>query len=497
MSTSLLFPGRALALAAVVIAAAALPRVARAQQESTSSEGGVSNEESHDYRFNLDILAGYHFFTDDHPLGRGPGSPTTIAPKDALTFGGRLGLQFNRWVGIEAEVTVVPTSTNDKRSDLLIFGYRGHFILHLSESYWFRPFLLAGYGGMTSLPSDDTVVDQDNWGFLHAGLGFKIGFNDRTGLRVDGRVMAPWTILSPPIPKGSRIGYGGPDFEVLGSLYLNFGEMPGSRTIYQKQVTVVTPSDPDGDGISGAADKCPNVAEDKDGFEDDDGCPDPDNDKDGIPDLRDRCPNEPEDKDGFEDEDGCPELDNDKDGIPDARDRCPNEPEDKDGFQDDDGCPDPDNDNDGIPDARDKCPNEPETKNNYQDDDGCPDDIPVEVKKFTGVIEGINYKTGSAEILPGSYSILDRAVKVLQDFPDVNIEISGHTDSRGKADYNRDLSQRRADSVKNYFISRGIDAKRLTSIGYGMDRPIADNRTQSGRGRNRRTEFRLINPGDK
>jgi len=494
--TSPRFPGRALALAAAVTALA-LPGLARAQQESTSTEGGVTNEEVHHYHFNVDLFAGYHFFTDEHSLGRGPMSPTGDSPKDALIFGGRLGLHFNKWVGIEAELGVSPTSTNDKATNLLIFGYRGSMIVHLSESYWFRPFVLLGYGGMVSLPSDDTVVPQDHWGFLHGGLGFKIGFSDTTGIRVDGRAMAPWTILSPPIPKGTRIGYNGPDFEVLGSLYLNFGDLPGSRTIYQKQVTVVTPADPDGDGISGSADRCPNVAEDKDGFEDEDGCPDPDNDKDGIPDLRDKCPNEPEDKDGFEDEDGCPELDNDKDGINDPRDRCPNEPEDKDGFQDEDGCPDPDNDNDGVPDARDKCPNEPETKNHYQDDDGCPDEIPVEVKKFTGVIEGINYKTGSAEILPGSYAILDRAVKVLQDFPDVNIEISGHTDSRGKADYNRDLSQRRADSVKNYFISRGVDAKRLTSIGYGMDRPIADNRSQSGRARNRRTEFRLINPGER
>jgi OOP family OmpA-OmpF porin len=123
--------------------------------------------------------------------------------------------------------------------------------------------------------------------------------------------------------------------------------------------------------------------------------------------------------------------------------------------------------------------------------------VPAEVKKFTGVIEGINFKTGSADILPGSYVILDRALKVLQDYPDVNLEISGHTDNRGKADYNRDLSQRRADSVKTYFVQRGIASTRLQSIGYGPTRPIADNKTQSGRATNRRTEFRLINVGDK
>jgi OmpA-OmpF porin, OOP family len=325
-----------------------------------------------------------------------------------------------------------------------------------------------------------------------------VGFSDRVGLRFEGRFMAPGAILGDKIPIGDELGYGGPDWEALGGLYLNFGEV-GSRTIVRKEVTVLTPTpaDPDGDGISGAADKCPDRAEDKDGFQDEDGCPDLDNDADGVPDLRDKCPNEAEDKDGFQDEDGCPDLDNDADGIPDGRDRCPNEAEDRDGFQDEDGCPDPDNDNDGVLDARDKCPNEPETKNNYQDDDGCPDEVPAAVKKFTGVIEGINYKTGSAEILPGSYGVLDRAVKVLQDFPDVNLEISGHTDSRGKAEYNRDLSRRRAESVRNYFVLRGINPNRLTSIGYGMDRPIGDNRTAGGRARNRRTEFRLINPGER
>jgi len=133
--------------------------------------------------------------------------------------------------------------------------------------------------------------------------------------------------------------------------------------------------DNDNDGIADTVDKCPNDAEDFDQFEDEDGCPDPDNDKDGIPDLNDACPNAPEDGRGKRPHDGCPSTaeDQDGDGIPDASDKCPDEPEDKDGFQDTDGCPDPDNDNDGIPDNFDNCPNEPEDFDQFEDEDGCPD----------------------------------------------------------------------------------------------------------------------------
>lgn len=137
--------------------------------------------------------------------------------------------------------------------------------------------------------------------------------------------------------------------------------------------------DPDNDldTVPDTVDKCPNEPEDQDGFEDRDGCPDPDNDHDGIPDVSDQCPNQPETKNGFKDDDGCPdEVDRDNDGVPDSRDKCPDEPEDTDGFQDTDGCPDLDNDNDGIPDAQDECIDEPETKNGYQDEDGCPDELP-------------------------------------------------------------------------------------------------------------------------
>jgi outer membrane protein OmpA-like peptidoglycan-associated protein len=131
--------------------------------------------------------------------------------------------------------------------------------------------------------------------------------------------------------------------------------------------------DNDGDGFPDAQDRCPNEAEDRDGHQDDDGCPDPDNDGDGVLDGYDSCPNEPEDMDGDRDEDGCPENDRDRDNIPDEVDRCPEEPEDTDGYGDEDGCPEVDFDGDGIPDDGDACPDQPENFNGFEDDDGCPD----------------------------------------------------------------------------------------------------------------------------
>ena len=133
--------------------------------------------------------------------------------------------------------------------------------------------------------------------------------------------------------------------------------------------------DRDGDGIVDRKDECPEVPEDRDGWRDNDGCPEYDNDMDGIPDVRDGAPDEPEDYDGFQDEDGVPDRDNDQDGIPDRKDLCPDEPEDFDGHNDDDGCPDDfrDADGDGVDDDNDACPDQPEDLDGFEDADGCPD----------------------------------------------------------------------------------------------------------------------------
>src|SRR5207244_5756222 len=130
-----------------------------------------------------------------------------------------------------------------------------------------------------------------------------------------------------------------------------------------------------------------------------------DRDGDGIPDAIDQCPNDPEDKDGYQDEDGCPDPDNDGDGIPDVKDKCPNEPEDKDHFQDEDGCPDLDNDGDGVPDSRDACPNDPETFNFFEDDDGCPDHIPPELTKALAGAS-VRFEPGRARVVEGAKTAL-------------------------------------------------------------------------------------------
>ena len=244
--------------------------------------------------------------------------------------------------------------------------------------------------------------------------------------------------------------------------------------------------DRDGDGIKDNVDKCPDDPEDKDGFEDEDGCPDLDNDKDGIPDKTDKCPNDPEDKDGFQDEDGCPDPDNDGDGLFDKVDQCPNDPEDKDGFEDADGCPDPDNDKDGFLDKDDKCPNEPGVA-----PDGCPRkyNLVVVTEKKIELKQTVFFDFNKATIKSVSFALLNDVAQAMADNPKIKVEIGGHTDSIGNDAFNLKLSQQRAESVRTYLIKRGIDSNRMVPKGYGENVPIADNRTEAGRSQNRRVEF--------
>jgi outer membrane protein OmpA-like peptidoglycan-associated protein len=252
--------------------------------------------------------------------------------------------------------------------------------------------------------------------------------------------------------------------------------------------------DQDKDGIEDKFDLDPLHPEDFDGFQDNDGAPDPDNDRDGIPDFKDKAPNKPEDFDGFQDDDGVPDPDNDGDKIPDVKDKCPNVPEDLDGFEDQDGCPEFDNDKDGIPDSLDQCPNWAEDFNGYLDEDGCPDEKPAPEQEpiETGkniILKGVNFQSGSSLLNPESYNTLDDIVKTLTAHPTIEIEIRGYTDDTGGFATNQLLSERRAYAVRKYLIDRGIDWRRLRATGYGERDPIASNLTAEGRAANRRIEF--------
>ena len=253
--------------------------------------------------------------------------------------------------------------------------------------------------------------------------------------------------------------------------------------------------DNDNDGLLDIVDQCPDIPEDMNGFEDEDGCPEGkrDRDGDGIIDLLDKCPLEPEDKDGFEDEDGCPDPDNDRDGLLDAVDQCPNDPEDLDGFEDEDGCPDPDNDKDGLLDNVDKCPNEPENFNGIEDEDGCPEAakrVFISRGKIQ-ILDKIYFEYNKAVIRPESYAILYEVAATLKANPQIlKVEIQGHTDSRGSDSYNLDLSDRRAASVRTFLIEKGaVESGRLTSKGYGETQPLEARDDEQAWAKNRRVEF--------
>ena len=208
-------------------------------------------------------------------------------------------------------------------------------------------------------------------------------------------------------------------------------------------------------------------------------------------DEQDKCIDTPEDKDGFEDTDGCPEPDNDVDGIFDTEDGCPNIPEDKDGFEDDDGCPDDDNDHDGVLDADDTCPTEPETLNGVNDRDGCPDEGLIVMHDDRIVLEErVLFDTLRARVKSSAQPVLEAIVELWKQHPEwMKVRIEGHADIRGDAAANQALSERRAANVRANLIKLGLNPEVITAEGFGATRLVNTGTTEDDHRANRRVEF--------
>jgi len=419
------------------------------------------------------------------------------------------------------------------------FGRRGRLRVSLNAGFRARAttsFTDRGDGGA---PATNQTITAS--GEIPVGLGIAYAISPQK-FDLVGEVFGA-------VPIGDHEGYqpleaiGGVKLYLARNSFLSLGAgrglMPakGANPDFRAFIGIVFEpniGDRDGDGLKDDVDKCPDEPEDFDGFEDEDGCPEPDNDRDGIVDEDDKCPLIPEDKDGFQDEDGCPEgekgdrdgdrildevdrcpdepedydqfededgcpdLDNDQDKILDVDDLCPNDPEDYDQFEDEDGCPDLDNDKDRILDKDDKCINEPETYNNFEDENGCPDRHGAELIG-SGIItlEPIEFQYNKAIILKSSYYILDAVVATMNGNPDIAlIEVQGHTDERGNDAYNLDLSERRAAAVMDYLTSHGVEVKRLQAEGYGETQPKDRRHTEQAWALNRRVEFIILKRAD-
>ncbi len=392
----------------------------------------------------IGAYGGVYLPTRDHELfdpGTTAGAPPSDLSTAAGTIGGRVGYAPLTFMGLEAEGGAAPTRTvDDARATL--WHVRGNVVGQLP--FWsVVPFALVGAGAL-GVSSGDAALGNDVDAAFHFGGGVKVNANERLQIRLDLR-----DVLAAEQGVADGVSHNG---EILVGAAVRLGKRPEPREQPAPRPEAVRepePIDTDGDGFFDPQDECPKVP--------------------GV------APH------------GCPKVDRDRDGFLDEVDACPEDP----GVEPD-GCPLRDRDGDGILDIDDACPTDPETRNGFEDADGCPDELPEEVRKFTGVIEGIYFDLDKSSIRPRSRPVLDAAVEVLAKYPDLKLAISGHTDSSGSHDYNMQLSAERADAVKRYLVGQGIDEDRIQTRGAGPDEPRADNMSREGRQLNRRIEFRVV-----
>jgi outer membrane protein OmpA-like peptidoglycan-associated protein len=398
-----------------------------------------------------------------------------VRVNDGLTaFAHGVHLAFGGWVterfGLAARLRISPRASSGPMSHVVV-GARALYRVVVPRREGFH---LSVFGGVMAgqiqvrpkqeptPPSED--VDRP---WVRTGLGgLEVGAN--VGYRITpafGLFASPeFYILFPDFSFGLQATLGvDVSFGAVGQ------EAPPPR---EEEPPPVEEPDTDGDGIVDSRDRCPTEAEDVDGYQDEDGCPDNDNDGDGVFDDVDQCDGQPEDHDGFEDEDGCPDLDDDQDGVPDVDDQCVREA----GPAENHGCPIIDRDGDGVPDRFDNCPDEAGPRENM----GCVAEQLVQIEEQElKILDKIYFRLNSHVIERRSYALLDQLAQVMNAHPEIgHIRVEGHTDATGSARVNQRLSERRAKAVMQHLIRRGhVDRHRLSSTGYGSTRPLVPNAT--------------------
>jgi outer membrane protein OmpA-like peptidoglycan-associated protein/opacity protein-like surface antigen len=461
-------------------------------------------------------------------------SDDDLNPDDDFFFGLRVGYFFSPQISLEASFQTLSAETEfdvctqspcpdantaetTTSPDLDVDSFRMNVFYHWREGTKLRPFITGGVGlEFTELDHSSDVLDSTDIS-LNAGAGIRWYITDYLSLRLDERYVL------------TEVGGAVDDqaFTLESSIGLSwtFGG--------------ASPVDTDGDTINDRKDQCPMTPQGA--IVDLTGCPE-DGDGDGVPDGIDRCNDSPpgssvnsagcprdDDRDGVDnDDDACPNTprgaqvsatgcprDSDGDGLLDGLDACPGTP--LGAMVDAKGCP-KDDDGDGVFNGLDRCPRTrrgevvgatgcpldddrdgvnnvsdscPDTPLGVQVDRlGCPVLLPVDEEPL--VLEGVTFELNSAELTAASYPILERTASQLAQWADGRIEVAGHTDSSGEADHNQELSRLRAETVRDYLRSRGINDDILVVRGFGESRPIADNSTPEGRAQNRRVTLRRI-----
>ncbi|MDX1277319.1 OmpA family protein [Oceanihabitans sediminis] len=381
---------------------------------------------------------------------------------DGFSFG--VGGSINRIEKIGQIGKDIPSLRVEEMSYYAVDGTIKYSFAELVNSKTIEPYIGVG-GGYT-------WIDKIGAGTLNGSLGLNYWFTENVGLTVqtsykhsfEDYLSKHWQHFA-----GVTVKFGGTDTDGDGIYDKDDAcpEVPGLPEFNGCP-------DTDGDGIEDAKDDCPNEA----GPAELNGCPDTDGD--GVADKDDKCPTVA----GLKSLNGCPDADGD--GVADGDDKCPNEA----GPAANNGCPWPDTDGDGVLDKDDKCPNEAGTVAN----NGCPEVVAPTAEVMTTLnnyARTILFATGKSSFKNETYPVLQAITAILKDYPESNFTIEGHTDSVGSKNTNQLLSERRANAVRDYLISNGINADRLVAAGFGEDYPIADNKTAAGRKNNRRVEVKL------